>query len=141
MFREMLLAGFDQAFGIEIDDVFPANQTAADEVHQRYADAGAGVALGSGGREIKALLIGGFDRARGTEIDDLYPPSSVEPPEEVFREMLLAGFEAIRGMEMTTSSPQTAPSDEATRIIPTASHRATRRCRGRSGVDAFAPQP
>jgi len=33
VFREMLLAGFDQAFGIEIDDVFPANRTAGDEVH------------------------------------------------------------------------------------------------------------
>lgn len=34
VFREMLLAGFDQAFGIEIDDVFPANQTGGDEVHR-----------------------------------------------------------------------------------------------------------
>lgn len=34
VFREMLLAGFDQAFGIEIDDVYPANQTDVDEVYR-----------------------------------------------------------------------------------------------------------
>ncbi|MBW3656674.1 MAG: hypothetical protein KY444_11280 [Gemmatimonadetes bacterium] len=34
VFREMLLAGFEAIRGMEIDDVFPANQTAADEVHR-----------------------------------------------------------------------------------------------------------
>jgi hypothetical protein len=34
VFREMLLAGFRKIRGMEIDDVFPANQTAGDEIHR-----------------------------------------------------------------------------------------------------------
>jgi hypothetical protein len=34
VFREMLLAGFRAIRGMEIDDVFPANQTAGDEIHR-----------------------------------------------------------------------------------------------------------
>ena len=34
VFREMLLEGFRKIRGMEIDDVFPANQTAGDEIHR-----------------------------------------------------------------------------------------------------------
>lgn len=34
VFREMLLAGFRKVRGMQIDDVFPANQTAGDEIHR-----------------------------------------------------------------------------------------------------------
>jgi hypothetical protein len=34
VFREMLLAGFDAIRGMEIDDVYPANQTDVDEVYR-----------------------------------------------------------------------------------------------------------
>lgn len=34
VFRKLLLEGFRSVRGMEIDDVFPANQTARDEVHR-----------------------------------------------------------------------------------------------------------
>lgn len=57
--REMLLAGFDQAFGIQIDDLYPPS-TVAEPSEEHFRE----------------MLLAGFEAIRGMEIDDVFPANS-----------------------------------------------------------------